>query len=349
MLEIVSKHRNVDKFDVNVESVPYLAALLPCSEEVRSRCSIRRGCQHLTEMDLEQTVFVSAAPAPKSPSKKARSPQKTAVASIAAASAIKTQRSLDSALQRQPACSPVDKMQLKQYKSLDLSHGALSASPSTSSSSSTSLSSARRVNDAVDIAIERRAKMERKASSGTIVVPRARKERKVSTPSENVLLDEEVLTDPLIQALLLTVLATLVRNLNEADAGILYEYLAEASQVFPQVFPIVHLLLDSKIVSILKSCHNQATLSAVQSIVQNTLASEEAAQQHTTYLQGIGFGGLWRFSGHFSQKAQIKANAELFVKLISALIGQTQPVCEGDSAGNSRQHYRRESSLYLGG
>ena len=33
--------------------------------------------------------------------------------------------------------------------------------------------------------------------------------------------------------------ATLVRNLNEADAGILYEYLAEASQVFPQVFPIV--------------------------------------------------------------------------------------------------------------
>ncbi|XP_071790650.1 neurofibromin-like isoform X1 [Asterias amurensis] len=335
MLEIVSKNRDVDKFDVNVESVPYLAALLPCSEEVRSRCSIRRGCQHLSEMDLEQTVFVSPAPVPKSPAKKARSPQKTAVASIAAASAFKTQRSLDSALQRQPACCTGDKMQLKPYKSLDLSHGALSTPPSTSSSSSTSLSSARRV-EAVDIVVERRAKMERKMSSGTIVVPRARKERKVSTPSENVLLDEEVLTDPLIQALLLTVLATLVRNLNEADAGILYEYLAEASQVFPQVFPIVHLLLDSKIVSILKSCHNQATLSAVQSIVQNTLASEETAQQHTTYLQGIGFGGLWRFSGHFSQKAQIKANAELFVKLISALIGQTQhPPSEGDSANNS--------------
>ena len=62
-----------------------------------------------------------------------------------------------------------------------------------------------------------------------------------------------------------------------------------------------HVLLDSKIVSILKSCHNQAILSAVQSIVQNTLASEEMAQQHTTYLQGIGFGGLWRFSSQFSQ------------------------------------------------
>ena len=67
------------------------------------------------------------------------------------------------------------------------------------------------------------------------------------------------------------------------------------------LLPCRHLLLDSKIVSILKNCHNQATLSAVQSIVQNTLASEEVAQQHTTYLQGIGFGGLWRFSSQFSQ------------------------------------------------
>ncbi|XP_038058629.1 neurofibromin-like isoform X2 [Patiria miniata] len=346
MLEIVSKHRNVDMFDVNVESVSYLAALLPFSEEVRSRCSIRRGCQHLTEMDLEQTVFVNAVhqaqtqaqaqtQTPKSPSKKARSPQKTAVASIAAASAIKTQRSLDSALQRQPTyCNP-DKMQLKPYKSLDLSHGALSM-PSTPSTSSSTTSASRRAAEGTDTSSgDRRSRMERKTSSGNIVVPRARKERKVSTPSENVLLDEEVLTDPLIQALLLTVLATLVRNLNEAEAGILYEYLAEASQVFPQVFPIVHVLLDSKIVSILKSCHNQTTLSAVQSIVQNTLASEEMAQQHTTYLQGIGFGGLWRFSSQFSQKAQIRANAELFVKLISALIGQTQQVMEGDASSNN--------------
>ena len=36
-----------------------------------------------------------------------------------------------------------------------------------------------------------------------------------------------------------TLQATLVRNLNEPESGILYEYLAEASQVFPQVFPIV--------------------------------------------------------------------------------------------------------------
>lgn len=83
----------------------------------------------------------------------------------------------------------------------------------------------------------------------------------------NVLLDEEVLTDPKIQALLLTVLvrpltpllshflcislclfltclpllqATLVKNTtDEFDQRILYEFLAEASVVFPRVFPVV--------------------------------------------------------------------------------------------------------------
>ena len=39
--------------------------------------------------------------------------------------------------------------------------------------------------------------------------------------------------------------ATLVRNMNEGDVGILYEYLAEASQVFPQVFPTVWVHLPS--------------------------------------------------------------------------------------------------------
>ncbi|KAH0511502.1 Neurofibromin [Microtus ochrogaster] len=64
--------------------------------------------------------------------------------------------------------------------------------------------------------------------------------RKVSVSESNVLLDEEVLTDPKIQALLLTVLATLVKyTTDEFDQRILYEYLAEASVVFPKVFPVV--------------------------------------------------------------------------------------------------------------
>lgn len=92
--------------------------------------------------------------------------------------------------------------------------------------------------------------------------------RKVSVSESNVLLDEEVLTDPKIQALLLTVLvrkhatrstflllvtdcfvntlfvlvfqATQVKyTTDDFDQRILYEYLAEASVVFPKVFPVV--------------------------------------------------------------------------------------------------------------
>ncbi|KAK2156732.1 hypothetical protein LSH36_206g01021 [Paralvinella palmiformis] len=56
----------------------------------------------------------------------------------------------------------------------------------------------------------------------------------------NILLDPDVLTDYPTQALLLTVLATLVRNTtDENEARILYEYLAEASVVFPKVFPVM--------------------------------------------------------------------------------------------------------------
>ncbi|KTG38261.1 hypothetical protein cypCar_00033454, partial [Cyprinus carpio] len=64
--------------------------------------------------------------------------------------------------------------------------------------------------------------------------------RKVSVSESNVLLDENVLTDPKIQTLLLTVLATLVKyTTDEFHQRILYEYLAEASVVFPKVFPVV--------------------------------------------------------------------------------------------------------------
>ena len=46
------------------------------------------------------------------------------------------------------------------------------------------------------------------------------------------------------QVLVLTVMATLVKyTTNESEVRILYEYLAEASIVFPKVFPVIHSLL----------------------------------------------------------------------------------------------------------
>lgn len=56
----------------------------------------------------------------------------------------------------------------------------------------------------------------------------------------NVLLDPEVLTDFATQTLVLTMLATLVKySTSENETRILYEYLAEATMVFPKVFPVV--------------------------------------------------------------------------------------------------------------
>lgn len=64
---------------------------------------------------------------------------------------------------------------------------------------------------------------------------------RVSVSNENnVLLNPEVLTNFSTQTLVLTVLATLVKySTDESETRILYEYLAEASVVFPKVFPVM--------------------------------------------------------------------------------------------------------------
>lgn len=62
----------------------------------------------------------------------------------------------------------------------------------------------------------------------------------MSNNENNVLLDPEVVNDTQTQALLLTVLATLVKyTTDEAEMRVLYDYLAEASVVFPKVFPVM--------------------------------------------------------------------------------------------------------------
>jgi neurofibromin 1 len=76
------------------------------------------------------------------------------------------------------------------------------------------------------------------AASTTVI--KDRRERASVSSENNVLLDPDVITDFTIQALTLTVLATLVKNSSdEGELRVLYEYLAEASVVFPRVFPIV--------------------------------------------------------------------------------------------------------------
>merc|ERR1719245_1063558 len=138
----------------------------------------------------------------------------------------------------------------------------------------------------------------------------------------NILLDPEVLTDQVTQVLVLTVMATLVKyTTNESEVRILYEYLAEASVVFPKVFPIIHSLLDAKITNVLSLCHDKTILASVQSIIENMIAcEEEKSQQQLHFLQSCGFGGLWRFAGNFTKSNSNAENVELFSNALEAMV-----------------------------
>ncbi|XP_028172270.1 neurofibromin, partial [Ostrinia furnacalis] len=147
-----------------------------------------------------------------------------------------------------------------------------------------------------------------------------------SSPESNCLLDPSVLSDFTTQALVLTVLATLVKyTTDEDEIRILYQYLAEGSVVFPKVFPVIHSLLDMRINHVLTHCSDQVILSAVQSIIQNMLASEDASQQQLHYMQSCGFGGLWRFAGPFTKNQCTAESSELFVNCLEAMVETCLP------------------------
>ncbi|KYB29814.1 Neurofibromin-like Protein [Tribolium castaneum] len=164
---------------------------------------------------------------------------------------------------------------------------------------------------------------------------------RVSVSNENnVLLDPEVLTDFSTQALVLTVLATLVKySTDEAETRILYQYLAEGAVVFPKVFPVIYNLLDMKINNVLTSCHDQIILSAVRSIIQNMIACEDTSQQQLHYLQSCGFGGLWRFAGPFNKYNNTAESSELFVNCLEAMVETCLPIEESEGENGEMQQY----------
>lgn len=60
----------------------------------------------------------------------------------------------------------------------------------------------------------------------------------------NILLNPDILSEPTIQTLVLTVLATLVKySSDENETRVIYQYLAEGSVVFPKVFPVMYVFI----------------------------------------------------------------------------------------------------------
>ncbi|KAG9492361.1 hypothetical protein GDO78_000715 [Eleutherodactylus coqui] len=340
LLALVNKHSNCDKFEVNTQSVAYLAALLTVSEEVRSRCSLKhRKSLLLTDVSMENVPMDTYPVHHSDP----------------------TCRTLK---ENQPWSSPkgsgmhlaasyptVGQVSPRTRKSMSLDMGQPSQA-NTKKLLGTRKSFDHLISDTkapkrqeMESGITTPPKMRRVAENDyDIDTPRISSPqqhphlRKVSVSESNVLLDEEVLTDPKTQALLLTVLATLVKyTTDEFDQRILYEYLAEASVVFPKVFPVVHNLLDSKINTLLSLCQDPNLLNPIHGIVQSVVYHEESPPQYQpSYLQSFGFNGLWRFAGPFSkQQTQIPDYAELIVKFLDALIDKYLPVIDEEASEES--------------
>ncbi|XP_047661070.1 neurofibromin isoform X2 [Tachysurus fulvidraco] len=345
LLNLVGKHLNCDKFEVNPQSVAYLAALLTVSEEVRSRCSLKhRKSLLLSDVAMENVFMETYSMRTRHPSCRTlreshtwASPnvsERYLVANYPIVGQISPRTRKSMSLDMGQASHANTKKLLGTRKSFDhlTSDSKAPKRPEMESGITTPPKMRRVAENDYEIESQRISQQHHHPS-------------KVSVSEANVLLDEEVLTDPKIQALLLTVLATQVKNTtDEFDQRILYEFLAEACVVFPKVFPVVHNLLDSKINTLLSMCQDPNLLHPVHGIVQSVVYQEETPPQYQpSYLQTFGFNGLWRVAGPFSKQNQIPDYAELIVKFLDALIDIYLPGIDEDG---SEEALRTPTSPY---
>ncbi|XP_046839575.1 neurofibromin-like isoform X2 [Xenia sp. Carnegie-2017] len=141
---------------------------------------------------------------------------------------------------------------------------------------------------------------------------------------ENRLLDPGVVNDFQTQALLLTLLSTLVRHTkDDALEKFLFEVLAEASLVFPKVFPVIYTLISSKLAMVLGHSQDVECLQAIQTIMQSTVSLNFAERQlESNFLQGFGFDGFSQFAGPFYDQGELQyeTRAQIFVRFAEGVL-----------------------------
>ncbi|GBP88691.1 Neurofibromin [Eumeta japonica] len=355
----IAARRNRDKFQVSADTVAYLTALVCVSEEVRSRCHVKHSlpkwlpdnCDHYCPtIDHHQSSMLIQPTASTHSSCHSRRQKSWDVLDQAAISSAHGGRSptLQSGSGgHSPHLPSVPHQDSDSGRAHSMQHGAVGDAAraeraedvgfeiaESSRAGAHSIVPAQVVDDdgrgspgSLEDGTERPAS----TKSGDSDYPEASTkqtstDKDSTTPESNSLLDPSVLSDFTTQALVLTVLATLVKyTTDEDEIRILYQYLAEGSVVFPKVFPVIHSLLDMKINHVLMHCHDQVILSAVQSIIQNMIASEDASQQQLHYMQSCGFGGLWRFAGPFTKNQCTAESSELFVNCLEAMVETCLP------------------------
>uniref|UniRef100_A0A8D9APP4 Neurofibromin n=1 Tax=Cacopsylla melanoneura TaxID=428564 RepID=A0A8D9APP4_9HEMI len=324
ILGIVGKYNKRDKFEVTPESVPYLATLVAYSEEVRSRCHIKHAAPS-PEIDAFPQLQITPVCGTKTDSTTHHLSRR--------------QKSWDVLDQNQ--CRSSNKLQVcdtdtKIWRSLDLGQGAQNpARPPL-------------------CRVQRSSSVPGNADSpenGSAAKNRG--ERGSVSNESNVLLNPEVLKDFATQALTLTVLATLVKHsTDEVEMKYLYQYLAEASEVFPRVFPVIHSLLDAKVNYILAVCHDTDILASIQAIIEHIVKEDSNtcnSQQQLHFLQSCGFGGLWRFAGPFPRNNMSNCTAEsaqLFVNCLEQMVETCLPV-EDNETTDMTQYLSILSTLNL--
>ncbi|XP_061727749.1 neurofibromin [Cydia pomonella] len=397
LLAVTARH--ADKFHVTPVTVAYLTALVCVSEEVRSRCHVKHSlpkwlpdnCDHYCptvdyhqssmliqpstsssscqsrrqkSWDVLDQAAISSAHGGKSPTMQQSSsgghsphfinmPHQTSARML-----FKTQRSFSVPTSKDTIGPPRD----SEGRAHSMQHGTSGDAARGEQDADSGLDvvedDGRGSPGSTDEATERPSST--KSGDSDFPEKQVSTDKDTSSPESNSLLDPSVLSDFTTQALVLTVLATLVKyTTDEDEIRILYQYLAEGSVVFPKVFPVIHSLLDMKINHVLMHCHDQVILSAVQSIIQNMIASEDASQQQLHYMQSCGFGGLWRFAGPFTKIQCTAESSELFVNCLEAMVETCLPGSEHaqarapppdpDRQDTSGSSHRPPPSLYCSG
>jgi len=360
LLSIIAKPHGRDKFEVTPHNVAYLAALVSVSEEVKLRCHVRHqlgDTGHAADSPLVDNFTVdnhlkmlSITPSGGS------SPVQPGPANSGACGGANDlprnmkQKSLEvmdpnsitagQKLVRSPQGSG-GSLRLKDgMKERSNSVPTRPASQQSQATTATMRSEAGDLDSAFGSSDGSGGQQHLEAGAGHPP------ERASVSNDNNILLDPEVLTDHVTQVLVLTVMATLVKyTTDENEVRILYEYLAEASVVFPKVFPVIHSLLDAKITNVLSLCHDKTILAAVQSIIENMVSCEDTSQQQLHFLQSCGFGGLWRFAGPFTKSNCNAENVELFVNCLEALVETCLPQDETDHELNQYPSMLSVSSI----
>jgi hypothetical protein len=157
--------------------------------------------------------------------------------------------------------------------------------------------------------------------------------------SYNTLLSSHAVPSQKQQILFLFVLAcALINTQDEKKTQILYEFLANASKVYFNVFPLIRSVLMQNLVLTLQQSQSPHVLSAVQQLV--SVAVERVPSDtdcKLTVINDLGFGGVREFFNPFPKHGLVYPTSQgtLLQKYLETLVAHLSPTEECVSKSHS--------------